>query len=178
MFGQQVKILSIYTIIKFNIKLMTLPLKLIIFFCSDGKSFYIVGVDGEVKEARNDIIIRNLKIIGIKLDNIILAHSDMMLFVTGGKGTIVSIQFPLLDKAVFSEFHMHNKNVTAIALSYDDQTIISVSEDATMCIWKLDNSEGKAIVLSPDFHYSEEILINKNNLQEKLTNIKVKFFNC
>lgn len=133
-------------------------------------------MDGEVKEGHKDTIKRNLKIIGIKLDNIVLAHSDMMLFVTGGKGTIVSIQFPLLDKAVFSEFHMHDSNVTAIALSYDDQTIISVSDDATMCIWKLDNSEGKAIVLSPDFNYSEEILINKNNLKEKLADIEVKLF--
>ncbi|XP_077289414.1 cilia- and flagella-associated protein 57-like [Arctopsyche grandis] len=138
---------------------------------SDGKSSYIVGIDGEVKEARNDTVIRNLKIIGVQLDNIALAHSDMMLFVTGGKGVVVSIQFPLLDKAVFKEYRMHNRNVTAIALSYDDRTLISVAEDATICIWRLDNSEGKAIVLGQDFCYSEEILIHRDDLREKIMQI-------
>lgn len=118
---------------------------------------------------------RNLKIIGCQLDNIILARSDLMLFVTGGKGNVISIQFPLLDKAVFEEFHMHNANVTAMSLSYDDQTLITVAEDATICIWKLDNSDGKAIVMDSGFSYSKEILINKDDLHDKIADIQVKF---
>jgi hypothetical protein len=134
----------------------------------------VVGPDGGIKEIRNDVIIRNLKLVKIKLDNIVLARSDMMLFVTGGDGLVISIQFPLLDKAVFKEFRMHNKNITAMGLSYDDRTLITVAEDATICIWQLDNVEHKAIVMESDFDYCREILINKNDLEDKNNIIMVR----
>lgn len=134
---------------------------------------YVVGIDTEVKEVNNNEIIRNLKIIGVKLDNIVLARSDYMLFVSGGRGNVVTIQFPLLDKAIFGEFCMHNANVTAMALSYDDLTLITVADDATICIWRLVNADGKAVVMDKHFSYSEDILINKNCLKEKNVNMKV-----
>lgn len=132
-----------------------------------------MGVDGELKEINNNDVTRNLKIIGCKLDNMVLARSDLMIFVTGGTGNLVSIQFPLLDKAVFSEFHMHNQNITGLALSYDDQTLITVANDATMCIWKLTNIDGKVIAMEKDFAYCKEILIDKETLQDKISTINV-----
>ena len=96
-----------------------------------------------------------------------------MLFISGGSGGITSIQLPLLDKAIYNEFHMHNEKVTAIALSYDDQTLVSVAEDSSICLWRLTNADGRAIALDKDFAYSKEILISKKDLQEKINNINV-----
>lgn len=111
--------------------------------------------------------------IGCALDTIVLSRSDMMLFITGGEGGVTSVQLPLLDKAIFNEFHMHNRKVTALALSYDDQTLISVAEDSSICLWRLTNADGRAIALDKDFAYSKEILISKKDLQEKINSINV-----
>nr|XP_021188780.2 cilia- and flagella-associated protein 57 isoform X2 [Helicoverpa armigera] len=140
---------------------------------SIGKTVYGVGSDGEIKEIGANTIRRNLSLIGAPLDTVVLSRSDLMLFISGGPGGITSIQLPLLDKAIFNEFHMHNKRVTGIALSYDDQTLVSVAEDASICLWRLTNADGRAIALDKDFAYSKEILISKRDLQEKINNINL-----
>ncbi|KAJ8735588.1 hypothetical protein PYW07_007208 [Mythimna separata] len=139
----------------------------------NGKTTYGIGSDGEIKEIGSNTIRRNMGLIGVPLDTIILSRSDLMLFISGGLGGIASIQLPLLDKAVFSEFHMHNSKVTGLALSYDDQTLVSVAEDASICIWRLTNADGRAIALDKDYAYSKEILISKKDLQEKINNINL-----
>ncbi|KAH9637657.1 hypothetical protein HF086_009325 [Spodoptera exigua] len=128
---------------------------------------------GEIKEIGANTIRRNMGLIGAPLDTVILSRSDLMLFISGGLGGITSIQLPLLDKPIFNEFHMHNKKVTCIALSYDDQTLVSVAEDASICVWRLTNADGRAIALDKDFAYSKEILISKRDLQEKINNINL-----
>lgn len=132
-----------------------------------------MGTDGEIKEIGSNTIRRNLPLINCGLDTIVLSRSDLMLFITGGDGGVTTVQLPLLDKAVFNEFHMHNTNVTAIALSYDDQTLVSVSEDSSICLWRLTNADGRAIALDKDFAYSKEILISKKDLTEKINTINV-----
>ncbi|KAF9421540.1 hypothetical protein HW555_002473, partial [Spodoptera exigua] len=139
----------------------------------NGKTIYGVGSDGEIKEIGANTIRRNMGLIGAPLDTVILSRSDLMLFISGGLGGITSIQLPLLDKPIFNEFHMHNKKVTCIALSYDDQTLVSVAEDASICVWRLTNADGRAIALDKDFAYSKEILISKRDLQEKINNINL-----
>ncbi|XP_022822197.1 cilia- and flagella-associated protein 57 isoform X2 [Spodoptera litura] len=139
----------------------------------NGKTSYGVGSDGEIKEIGANTIRRNMGLIGAPLDTVVLSRSDLMLFISGGLGGITSIQLPLLDKPIFNEFHMHNKKVTCIALSYDDQTLVSVAEDASICLWRLTNADGRAIALDKDFAYSKEILISKRDLQEKINNINL-----
>ncbi|XP_037969047.2 cilia- and flagella-associated protein 57 [Plutella xylostella] len=140
---------------------------------SNGKTMYAVGTDGEIKEIGLSTIRRNLSLIGCALDTCVLSRSDLMLFITGGDGGVCSVQLPLLDKAIYNEFHMHNIKVTCIALAYDDQTLISVAEDASICLWRLTNADGRAIALDKDFAYSKEILISKKDLQEKINAINL-----
>ncbi|KOB73579.1 WD repeat-containing protein 65 [Operophtera brumata] len=140
---------------------------------SYGKTTYGVGSDGEVKEIGSNTIRRNLGLIGCALDTIVLSRSDMMLFITGGDGGVTTVQLPLLDKAIFNEFHMHYKKVSCIALSYDDQILVSVAEDSSICLWRLTNADGRAIALDKDFAYCKEILISKKDLQVKINNINL-----
>ncbi|XP_049879809.1 cilia- and flagella-associated protein 57 [Pectinophora gossypiella] len=140
---------------------------------SVGKTTYAVGTDGEIKEIGNNTIRRNLPLIGCSLNTIVLSRSDMMLFSTGGEGGVTTIQLPLLDKAIYNEFHMHNAKVTCICLAYDDQTLVSVAEDSSICLWRLTNADGRAVALDKDFAYSKEILISKKDLQEKINSINL-----
>ncbi|CAF4793044.1 unnamed protein product [Pieris macdunnoughi] len=140
---------------------------------NNGKTTYGVGSDGELKEIGANTIRRNLTLIGCGLDTIILSRSDLMLFITGGAGGVTAVQLPLLDKAIFNEFHMHNKKITGVTLSYDDQTLVTVAEDSSICVWRLTNADGRAIALDKDFAYSKEILISKKDLQEKINSINL-----
>lgn len=57
-------------------------------------------------------------------------------------------------------------------LTYDDMTLITSSDDGTLCIWKLVDTERKCVKMDPEFSYSKEILINKDDLADKLAMIK------
>lgn len=142
-------------------------------YSSNGKTTYAVGTDGEVKEIGANTIRKNLGVIGVSLDSVVLSRSDLMLFITGGTGGVTAVQLPFLDKLVMNEFHMHNEKVTCICLAYDDQVLVSVAEDASICLWRLTNADGRAIALDKDFAYSKEILISKKDLQEKINSINV-----
>lgn len=57
-------------------------------------------------------------------------------------------------------------------LSSDDQTLVTVSEAGSLIIWKLMYTEGKAVVMDKDFRYSNEILVSKMDLEQKILAIK------
>lgn len=57
-------------------------------------------------------------------------------------------------------------------LSMDDKTFITCSERGTICVWDINNAEGKTIALDKDFSYFNEILISKTDLEEKLGTIR------
>lgn len=57
-------------------------------------------------------------------------------------------------------------------LTNDDLNLISCSMDGTLCIWRLINTERRAVKIDSDFQYSKEILINKDDLADKTSMIK------
>nr|CAD7575124.1 unnamed protein product [Timema californicum] len=57
-------------------------------------------------------------------------------------------------------------------LTHDDQMLITCSEDGTVCLWKLSFTEGRAIKMDKDFTHTSEILIGKEDLEEKNHTIK------
>nr|CAD7265563.1 unnamed protein product [Timema shepardi] len=57
-------------------------------------------------------------------------------------------------------------------LTHDDQMLITCSEDGTVCLWKLSFTEGRAIKMDKDFTHTSEILIGKEDLEDKNHTIK------
>ncbi|KAK1133163.1 hypothetical protein K0M31_014517 [Melipona bicolor] len=57
-----------------------------------------------------------------------------------------------------------------IALSYNEQFLISTGMDGSLCIWKLIYPEGKGKI-GKELTYTNEVLINKDDLQEKIQTI-------
>lgn len=107
---------------------------------------------------------------------------------TGNEGIIHVVKLPLLEKAEFTEYCMHNQTVTKVrniiiniliflqifdfqmVISADDRFIITGGIDGSICIWKLLNIEDKAIKF--DLCSSNEILISRQILEEKMDQIK------
>lgn len=55
-----------------------------------------------------------------------------------------------------------------IAMTYDDQTVITVSETGTLCIWNVKEAEGKTVLVDPAFTFCTGVLIPKLELQDKV----------
>ena len=53
-------------------------------------------------------------------------------------------------------------------ITYDDQYLVTVSEDSCVLIWKIQDKEGRGIKRDKEVGYAEEILITKSDLEEKV----------
>lgn len=62
--------------------------------------------------------------------------------------------------------------LSKIALSFNEQYLVSVAKDGSLCIWKLQFPEGKVVTMSRELSYINEVLIGKQDLEEKLDMIK------
>ncbi|XP_039276040.1 cilia- and flagella-associated protein 57 [Nilaparvata lugens] len=107
-----------------------------------------------------------------QLDCIVLSRSDQMMFVAGDNGSVLSVRFPWVHPPEYQNFQMHNHRILKMKLTYDDKMLITTSTDGTMCLWKVTAVEGKTINMDPNFTFSNEILISKDDLQDKIRAIK------
>lgn len=55
-----------------------------------------------------------------------------------------------------------------MAITYDDLYLLTISEDSCLMIWKIIDKEGRVVKRDKELGHSEEILITKSDLQEKV----------
>ncbi|XP_066249993.1 cilia- and flagella-associated protein 57 [Euwallacea similis] len=139
-----------------------------------GKETYAVGNDGHIRELINSNVHRDVVLVPptAGLDAIVLSQLDTMLFVAGNQGSVYSVKMPLLEKAEFLEFTMHKRIIVKMYLSYDDRYLITGAIDGSVCFWKVGNSEERAIKLDKELSSSNEILISREILEDKMGRIK------
>jgi len=53
-------------------------------------------------------------------------------------------------------------------MTYDDQYLITISEDSCVMIWKVQDREGRNLKRDKEISYAEEILITKSDLEDKV----------
>ena len=58
-------------------------------------------------------------------------------------------------------------------ITFDDQYLITVSEDSTIILWKIQDKEGRGLKRDKEVGWAEEILITKTDLEEKVSFITV-----
>ena len=68
-----------------------------------------------------------------------------MLFVGTNKGAIRSYKFPLTKPTEFQEMTAHTALITRMKITYNDEYAITVSEDGTIVMWKIQDKEGRTI---------------------------------
>ena len=54
-------------------------------------------------------------------------------------------------------------------ISFDDQYLFTVGEDACLFIYKVTEKEGRGLKREKEIVYAEEILITKSDLEEKVS---------
>lgn len=53
-------------------------------------------------------------------------------------------------------------------VTYDEQFLLTVSEDGCLLMWKLMDEEGRGLKLDTQIVHTDEILITKADLEEKV----------
>lgn len=55
-----------------------------------------------------------------------------------------------------------------MVVTFDEQYLLTVSEDGCLLVWKIIDKEGKALQTNRPIFYSEEILITKADMEQKV----------
>lgn len=58
-----------------------------------------------------------------------------------------------------------------MSMTVDDSILITCSIDGSICIWEVQDADGKKIILNDQFTYSDDILVNAIDLKNKIENI-------
>lgn len=58
-----------------------------------------------------------------------------------------------------------------MSMTIDDSILITCSIDGSICIWDINDAEGKKVILNDQFAYSNDILVNDLDLKNKIENI-------
>ncbi|XP_031833358.1 testes of unusual size [Nomia melanderi] len=138
---------------------------------ADEQVAYCIGDDSFVREIKENAVAREYNIPGTSMSNMVLGKQDQVLFVVCAGGNILSVKYPLQEPVVYSEFNVHSVHVTKIALSYNQQYLVSTGIDGSLCIWKLYDAEGKGKT-GKEAKYTNEVLIGKGDLLEKIQTVQ------
>ncbi|XP_025110126.1 cilia- and flagella-associated protein 57-like [Pomacea canaliculata] len=133
----------------------------------DGKTSFAVGSDKTLKEIADSQVLREVSSADMILTNVAMSHSGRMLFAGTVKGTLWSLKFPLTIPGEWQEHQGHSAAITKMKITLDDQYLITVAEDASILLWKIQDKEGRGLKRDKEVGWAEEILITKSDLEEK-----------
>ncbi|CAH1775033.1 unnamed protein product [Owenia fusiformis] len=133
----------------------------------DGKTTFAVGSDRTLKEIADSQILRDVDSHDVTLTAVAMSHSGRMLFAGTSTGTLRSMKFPLTVPGEWAEHQGHSSAITKMKMTYDDQYLVTISEDSCIMIWKAQDKEGRGLKRDKEVGWAEEILITKSDLEEK-----------
>jgi WD40 repeat protein len=136
---------------------------------TDGKTTFAVGSDHTLKEICDSQILRTVESPDVTLTSIAMSHSGRMLFTGTTTGCVRSMKFPLTVPGEWTDYQAHGATITKMKMTYDDQYLITISEDACVMVWKVQDREGRNLKRDKEITYAEEILITKSDLEDKNT---------
>lgn len=55
-----------------------------------------------------------------------------------------------------------------MVITFDDQFLLTVSEDSCLLMWRIIDKEGRGLKSSRQIVHTEEILVTKSDLEEKV----------
>lgn len=135
----------------------------------EGKTYYAVGSDKTLKEISDCQVLREIDAKeNATFTSVAMSHSGRMLFTGMHNGALRSIKFPVTTPGEWIEYTGHSSQIIKMKVTHDDQSLITISDDACVMIWKIQDREGRAQKRADkDIGYAEEILITKSDLEEK-----------
>uniref|UniRef100_A0A8C5QD76 Cilia and flagella associated protein 57 n=1 Tax=Leptobrachium leishanense TaxID=445787 RepID=A0A8C5QD76_9ANUR len=132
----------------------------------DSKTIFAVGSDQMLKEISDSQITHDVPALDVTYTAVAISHSGRMLFTGASTGTIRSMKYPLSLQREYNEYQGHAGPVTRLVVTFDDQYLLSISEDGCLMLWKISDKEGRGLKRDKELAYAEEVLIAKSDLVE------------
>uniref|UniRef100_A0A3Q4HXN8 Cilia and flagella associated protein 57 n=1 Tax=Neolamprologus brichardi TaxID=32507 RepID=A0A3Q4HXN8_NEOBR len=136
-------------------------------FSSDCKTILAVGTDLTLKEIQDCQVLREVPADETAHTALAVSHSGRVVFTGTSSGTVRAIKYPLPIQKEWMTYQAHSGPVTKMAITYDDQFLLTVSEDGCLLIWKIIDKEGRGLKINKHIVHTEEILITRSDLEEK-----------
>ncbi|KAL3977716.1 pleckstrin-like domain containing family A member 3 [Sarotherodon galilaeus] len=136
-------------------------------FSSDCKTILAVGTDLTLKEIQDCQVLREVPADETAHTALAVSHSGRVVFTGTSSGTVRAIKYPLPIQKEWLTYQAHSGPVTKMVITYDDQFLLTVSEDGCLLIWKIIDKEGRGLKSNKHIVHTEEILITKSDLEEK-----------
>ncbi|XP_037831258.1 cilia- and flagella-associated protein 57 isoform X3 [Kryptolebias marmoratus] len=140
-------------------------------FSSDYKTILAVGTDFTLKEIQDCQVLREVPADEVAHTTLAVSHSGCVIFTGTSSGTIRAIKYPLPTQREWTTHHAHCGPVTKMVITYDDQFLLTVSEDGCLLISKIIDKEGRGLKSNRQIVQTEEILVTKADLDDKKQHI-------
>ncbi|TRY85109.1 hypothetical protein DNTS_023049 [Danionella cerebrum] len=133
----------------------------------DGKTFFAVATDCALREIQDCQILREMPSGDVVCTTVAVSRSGRAIFMGTSAGSVRVVRYPLPIQNQWLEFQAHAAPVTKMVITFDEQFLLSVSEDASLFIWRIIDQEEQGLKREKELIYSEETLITKSELEEK-----------
>ncbi|XP_054576786.1 cilia- and flagella-associated protein 57 isoform X2 [Eptesicus fuscus] len=133
----------------------------------DSKIIFAVGSDHTLKEIADSSVLREIPAFDVVYTAIVVSHSGRMIFVGTSVGTIRAMKYPLPLPKEFNDYQAHGGPITKMLLTFDDQFLLTVSEDGCLFTWKVFDKDGRGIKREREVGFAEEVLVTKTDMEEK-----------
>uniref|UniRef100_UPI0037E7E14E cilia- and flagella-associated protein 57 isoform X2 n=1 Tax=Semicossyphus pulcher TaxID=241346 RepID=UPI0037E7E14E len=140
-------------------------------FSSDCKTILAVGTDLTLKEIQDCQVLREVPGDDVAHTAVAVSHSGRVVFTGTSNGTVRAIKYPLPIQKEWLMYQAHCGPVTKMVITYDEQFLLTVSEDGCLLMWKIMDKEGRGLKSKREIIHTEEILVTKSDLEEKNQNM-------
>ncbi|XP_029362494.1 cilia- and flagella-associated protein 57 isoform X2 [Echeneis naucrates] len=140
-------------------------------YSSDCKTILAVGTDLTLKEIQDCQVFREVPADEVAHTAIAVSHSGRVVFTGTSSGTIRAIKYPLPTQKDWITYQAHCAPVTKMVITYDDQFLLTVSEDGCLFMWRIVDKEGRGLKSNKQIIHTEEILVTKSDLEERTQNM-------
>ncbi|XP_023117095.2 cilia- and flagella-associated protein 57 [Amphiprion ocellaris] len=140
-------------------------------FSSDCKTILAVGTDLMLKEIQDCQVLREVPPDEVAHTALAVSRSGRVVFTGSSSGTIKAIKYPLPIQKEWIMYQAHCGPVTKMAITYDEQFLLTGSEDGCLLVWTIIDKEGRGLRSNTQIVHTEEILVTKSDLEEKTQNM-------
>ncbi|XP_072239030.1 cilia- and flagella-associated protein 57 [Leuresthes tenuis] len=140
-------------------------------FSADYKTVLAVGTDLTLKELQHCEVLREVPADQVAYTALAVSHSGRVVFTGTSSGTIRAIKYPLPIQKEWITQQAHCGPITKMVITYDDQFLLTMSEERCLLISKIIDKEGRGLKSNRQIVHTEEILVTKADLEEKAQNM-------
>eukprot|EP00066_Takifugu_rubripes_P026110 XP_011615376.1 PREDICTED: LOW QUALITY PROTEIN: cilia- and flagella-associated protein 57 [Takifugu rubripes] len=140
-------------------------------FSSDLKTILAVGTDRTLKEIQDCQVLREVSADEGTFTSVAVSHSGRVVFTGNANGTISAIKYPLPIQKEWITYQAHGGPLTKMMVTFDEQFLLTVSEDGCLLMWKLLDKDGRGLKGTRQIVHAEEILVTKADLEETNQNM-------